>query len=478
MVIVNVKFSFLLTLSLLMPLGKVMCEENTNTMILIGGGNELSNSQASIEKNSKWIKEIFDQKINWSTEIAFTDGGDPKDDLYFHEELTANNEYLLLDYIFRGSLKKSFYSSEIEGNSFPATNNSVESLLLRESNNKALNNLLLIYQGHGLKGKNDYADNYLKLWNNSKLTVKSLANIFNEYDDSTTVRFLFPQCFSGAFANLIYKQATTRNPVVSMKRCGFVSQLPYLISEGCTPDIDTENYRDYSTYFFEALTGKQRNGSRLDENPDFNQDAQITLYEAHIYTLRNAYSIDYSKSTSEVYLENWQTPLVRWLPSKIDKSSIYFDVAKQLNSLFEEDMLKKQNRDKERATLKEEIHFNEVELKEQSSILKDSIKKAREEIIKYDDSVLKKYKANELGEYGYPSEVKGIVSKYSIKSLITKVQALEKNILQFKRTLVQVNKIENMLNLSRIQSLFKKYSTESEQEEYNKLLSCESYVLK
>lgn len=478
MAMINVKFSFILTLSLLMPLGKVMCEENTNTMILIGGGNEISNSQASIEKNSTWILGIFDQKINWSTKIAFTDGGDPKDDLYFHDELTVNNEYLLLDYIFRGSLKKKLYSSNIKGNSIPSTNEFVESLLLKESNNKDLKNLLLIYQGHGLKGKKDYSDNYLNLWNNSKLTVKSLAKIFNEYDDTATIRFLFPQCYSGAFGSLIYKQADIRGSLVSANRCGFVSQLPYLISEGCTPDIDAENYRDYSTYFFEALTGKQRNGLRLNENPDINQDNQITLYEAHIYTLRNAYSIDYSKSTSEIYLENWQTPIVRWLPSKIDKSSIYFNVAIQLNSLFEEDMFKKQNRDKKRTALKEEINFNDSKLKVKKSILKENVKKAREEILKYDDSILKKYKANELEKYDYSPEVKDIVRKYSIKSLITKVQTLEKNILQLKRTLVQVNKIENMLNLSRIQSLFKKYSTETEQGEYNKLLSCENYVLK
>jgi len=99
-------------------------------------------------------------------------------------------------------------------------------------------------------------------------------------------------------------------------RCGVTAESAYRLAEGCSASIDTNDYRDYTTYFFAALDGKDRNGQVLPIETDTNGDGHVSMREAHFYTLETAHSTDLSRSTSEDYLANWQPWFLKWVAEK------------------------------------------------------------------------------------------------------------------------------------------------------------------
>jgi hypothetical protein len=76
------------------------------------------------------------------------------------------------------------------------------------------------------------------------------------------------------------------------------------VAAGCTSDVDEENYREYSTYFWAALYGQTRTGQPI-RPPDFDGDGKVSLAEAHGYTLANSETIDISVKTSDALLRKY-----------------------------------------------------------------------------------------------------------------------------------------------------------------------------
>jgi hypothetical protein len=75
------------------------------------------------------------------------------------------------------------------------------------------------------------------------------------------------------------------------------------MAAGCTPDIDEENYREYSTYFWAALYGKARTGQTV-QRPDYDGDGKVTLAEAHAYVQITSDTIDIPLATSDIFLRS------------------------------------------------------------------------------------------------------------------------------------------------------------------------------
>ena len=195
--------------------------------------------------------------------------------------------------------------------------------------------LFLIYQGHGGYNRWNTNNNYMHLWGDTSITVTELDAIMAKADSGVTIRFLLPQCYSGAFSRLIYDGARKENGLAKEVRCGFLAQSEYLESEGCTDSVNTGDYRDYSSYFFSAINGKAMDGSVLKQNPDQNGDGVVTLREAHYYALENAFSVDFSRSTSQAYLEDWQPWYLRWVPVPLEPENVYSEIAAYIGKRFQ-----------------------------------------------------------------------------------------------------------------------------------------------
>ncbi|MBU0500873.1 MAG: hypothetical protein KJ558_14425 [Gammaproteobacteria bacterium] len=475
------------------------------SILLIGGGDRLTQSQISIERNSAWILAYLkSRKEGYPIQILYTDGNDPAPDVFQVIEPQSTLDRLKL--LFGEDELHLYSNSHLADQVAPATAESVKRQLSQHlASQGATDGTTLIYQGHGDFSPQGTDNNYLRLWGESRLPALELSRILSENRGQTTIirddasgpeprapnnrglspifrfRFLFTQCFSGSFARIIYREMDPKRGLTPDSRCGFVSQLEFLPSEGCTPSVNETGYRDYSTYFFEALNGVRRTGEPLPENPDFNGDAKVSLREAHLYTLRNAHSIDYSMATSEAYLFHWSKWYTRWLPAPLDRDNDYYWAAAKiaggiggglLESRTERHALLARKR-AEFHQMEQALTARQAEYQKQRSELAQALKNQWPWLpghVKGTDAREAEFKAiqaqldKQLTEGGF------LELRTAIHRDLPRKTDLE-------REIAQIVKIDRMLELARLQTLFDRLASQRERAEYQRLLGCESSSL-
>jgi len=282
---------------------------------LIGGGYNRDNSEAQIEQNVIWAATALRHLPGKRRlQIYFTDGlhagydvkelrrmpdssFEPLSRLY---EFGRRNLYILRNHRIPG----------VAGGTARAT---LEPALLKAfSRLKPGDRVLVVFNGHGTPAKRGHQRHRIWLWNETWLDVRDVERLFSRIPDGVTVRFVFTQCYAGGFARTIHPGAADTLKLARGERCGFMSVAGDRPAEGCSAAIDIGSYRDYTTYFFAALSGRARDGAVLARDPDMDRDGRITPYDAHLYALSVARSADVPRSTSEDFLERWQPHLPDW----------------------------------------------------------------------------------------------------------------------------------------------------------------------
>jgi hypothetical protein len=80
------------------------------------------------------------------------------------------------------------------------------------------------------------------------------------------------------------------------------------MAAGCTPEVNEDDYHDFTSYFFAALSGEDRKGRPV-RGADYNHDGVVGMDEAYAYTLIHDESIDTPVCTSDVFLRRFvKTP--------------------------------------------------------------------------------------------------------------------------------------------------------------------------
>jgi len=293
--------------------------------ILIGGGYNVNGSQGQIELNVKWVQKLL-KEAELSVTTFFTDGEDPAPDVHYLSLDSLDTEPSAIDKLatqlepvarlFKNQLanQRRYRNHSIEdvqgGTDVNTLAQAIEQIL--KTNPDEPN--LIIYNGHGSQSKTSTDRVTMDLWNDTQMTVTDLHSILNR--SNAPNRFVFTQCYSGGFHRLAYENPEKGLQLSETTRCGFTAESAYRLAEGCSASIDTNDYRDYTTYFFAALDGYDRNGNLLPIETDTNGDGDVSLREAHFYTLENAHSTDLPRSTSEDYLASWQPWFLKWIAEK------------------------------------------------------------------------------------------------------------------------------------------------------------------
>lgn len=288
-----------IALMLLLP-GAPALAANPDAVWLIGGGPDVYESQIQIEGNVLWVlRAIETLPGERKVRVFFTDGSEATPDV--HEwvpppETAAALQPLarVFDAYWRNGLR-------YRNHGIPDVAGTTEAGPLADALGTDLRALKpgdrgwLIFTGHGTQAEG--CDNRLELWNGTHLDVGDLQALLDQAPPEARLRFLFAQCYSGAFARL----ATP-----GTERCGFLAAPPDQVSEGCSAAVEKSDYEDYSTFFFAALTGRPRNHSGLNGRPDWDSDGHVTPLEAHFHVLTTAFSADVPRSTSEALLLEWR----------------------------------------------------------------------------------------------------------------------------------------------------------------------------
>ncbi|MBI1372342.1 MAG: hypothetical protein GC159_06220 [Phycisphaera sp.] len=281
-------------------------------VLTIGGGYSPTGNQVSLEKNVQYFRRVLEDKhlADVPQHLLFADGDDPARDVVFTDpEHPAPRVVELMADLFGSTnhLSDSYRSHELSGVDGPSSVETIDKWFNDVGSKLTPNDRLLIYfTGHGGKTvKKDTENTKMYLWNNTHLTVSDFVARLDKLDPKVPVTMVMVQCFSGGFANVIFKEGDPKKGLDDHKRCGFFATVATRTAAGCTPDINEANYHEYSSYFWAALAGFDRLGHRLEMTPDFNHDGRICYDEAHGYALLTSSTIDISVKTSDAFLRTF-----------------------------------------------------------------------------------------------------------------------------------------------------------------------------
>jgi len=259
--------------------------------LIVGGGPSRPLNQAAIESNVRYVSELlFLESFPFRT--LFTDGDADSKTV----QCQRSNKML---YYRKPDVPR------IDGPSvLPRIQ--TELALLSEHANKAPNIPLFIYfTGHGsADSESNFNNNKFDLWAKGAFTVKDFASSLKLFPKNTPITVVMVQCFSGSFANILFDNGDPKGNLTDLNICGFFSGIPQRETAGCTPELNESYYRDFSCYFFAALSGMDRLGKQV-SGADYNNDGRVTMDEAFAYTLINDVSIDTPICTSDIYLRRF-----------------------------------------------------------------------------------------------------------------------------------------------------------------------------
>jgi hypothetical protein len=298
------------SLALVFTLVTGVSASTAEQLLTIGGGYNPSGNQVSLEKNVAYYQRILpllglqDQPHH----ILFADGDDPEPDLQISEpQFAASETCHLLAQIFgsdRG-IDNRYRNHELVGVKGPSSIKSIDEWFDAKREWTDDQRLIFYFTGHGGGGPKEKPRNTsLNLWNGETMLVDGLVKRLDRLPVTVPVVLVMVQCHSGGFADVIFSHGNMAEGLSPHPRCGFFATIPEQLAAGCTSDISEENYQEYSTYFWAAMSGQPRLGPAI-ERPDYNHDGKVSFNEAHAYVIINSPTIDLPVKTSDIFLRRY-----------------------------------------------------------------------------------------------------------------------------------------------------------------------------
>jgi hypothetical protein len=275
-------------------------------VFVVGGGPTPSNSQISIEKNVVYFRSVLHYlgRSDLDPCVLFASGPDASPDVCFDVSDRIPPAYALAADLFGDpkAVRVRFRPHELGPVQGASERSAILAKLSEYAKTLGAGDRLFVYvTGHG--GKGDPTSNgYLATWNNDKLPVKQFAEVLDAFDPLVEVVVVMVQCYSGAFANLLFEGGDPSRPLARHRRAGFFATVDSRPAAGCTPDVRIENYKEYSTSFYAGLSGRDRFGKPVVVE-DLDGDGRVSFAEAHAYTTVESDTIDVCYRTSDRFLE-------------------------------------------------------------------------------------------------------------------------------------------------------------------------------
>ena len=276
--------------------------------LTIGGGYAPSGNQASLEKNVLLFQRVLrDQGAGQqNSDVYFADGSAPGLDLEVLDRNAVPKANRLMAEFFGSSrnLGLSYRNHRVPNVSGSTSPRNIQQWFRTRGSKMRSGDRLVIYvTAHGsASGDRQKPHNTtIATWNNSSITVTEFVRMLDGLPQGVEVAAVMVQCHSGGFARFIFEGADPKKGLAKQKRVGFFATVHDRNAAGCTPEVDEASYVEYSTYFWAALSGKDRLGKKI-KRPDYNADGIVSFDEAHAYTVFTADTIDLPIKTSGEFL--------------------------------------------------------------------------------------------------------------------------------------------------------------------------------
>jgi len=297
----------LLAALLFFTLDPVLTQADTH-ILTFGGGPTPDYNQISLEKNIQYFQHVLADLglAQIPHDIYFADGGSPHQIVQYEapedpaQTLTVDLAYLLDDVDFDERYEP-VSLPHLQGPSTPTAltawfNTTGKSL-------HADDHLLFYFTGHG--GDDRFHQNTtMEMWNSPPVKVHDLIRNLDTLDPAVDVTLIMVQCHAGGFANVIYTDGDPKKGFSNHPRCGFFATTAPRLAAGCTPEMNEDDYQDFSTHFFAALSGKTRTGKPV-QKPDYDHKGFTSFTDAFTYVLLNDDTIDIPMTTSDQLLRDF-----------------------------------------------------------------------------------------------------------------------------------------------------------------------------
>jgi hypothetical protein len=264
--------------------------------LVIGGGPNPQYNQVAIESNVRYIGKIV--QPNAPFRVLFADGSLNTKSVQYLSEKPVGEERV--GPFTTGGTRHLYREPQLPRLDGAAILDNVRNeiaALGEQSNSPAF----IYFTGHGSIAQ-DLKVSQFDLWSRQRFAVPDLISSLKAYPKSKKVTLLMVQCHSSDFANVLYQNGDPRQGLADLRICGFFASISARPAAGCTPAVNEEFYKDFSSYFLAALTGRDRVGRPV-EGADFDHNGKIGMNEAFCWSLVNDDSIDTPVCTSDVFLK-------------------------------------------------------------------------------------------------------------------------------------------------------------------------------
>ncbi len=225
---------------------------HVHALLLNGGGKPEINYQSHLQHVKGMLELLENDGIRPDDIVIFSgDGADPAADLATRESATESELWL----IPRSTPLRPpivYANSAVDGVALhPATKEALRAWFQQHGTRLRRGDTLLFYvTDHGHKNDKDLANNSIVLWG-EELSVTDLRGLFAQIDPHVRVVMLMSQCFTGSFANAIFKAPDEALPAGNV--CGYFASTADRPAYGCYPENRGKDGVGHSFTFMQAL---------------------------------------------------------------------------------------------------------------------------------------------------------------------------------------------------------------------------------
>ena len=281
-------------------------------VLMVGGGPNLAYNQVAIESNVRYVNKLLPKEAPRTTLFA---DGDANNATVLYEidprALPVGERILNLLLKDRDMLeanptqfKKPNLGCRLDGPTNPTEMNRVFGKLQQEMRQSQGQSLFLYFTGHGSSDQRGDENNVFDMWGDQRFSVRDLSRQIARLPEETPVTLVMVQCHSGSFANLIFDNGDPQAELAKRNIAGFFAATKERFSAGCTSEMNEAEYKDFTSYFFAALTGVDRVGRKV-TGADYNRDGRVGMDEAFCYSIAYDRSIDVPVCTSDLFLRRF-----------------------------------------------------------------------------------------------------------------------------------------------------------------------------
>ena len=163
--------------------------------------------------------------------------------------------------------------------------------------------LLLYFAGHGTQDEKDETNTHYDLWDNEELKVRDLAAELSRLPRQVPVVLVMAQCFSGAFANVLFRGSDPKEGTGTQRMSSASSRPRKTMRQRAAPTPRSGRITKTSPPTFLAPSAATTASVTRSAAQTMTGMASVSLYEAFCYALIHDLSADTPVCTSDVFLQ-------------------------------------------------------------------------------------------------------------------------------------------------------------------------------